>query len=307
MLAPLPEGEGLAAKYPGDAGLANDPAVVFADDFEEAEGIVLEPAGPHRTGHRWDQAWGLVRLTQDPEGVHSGRQAIRVTHSWPRSHGAEKHFDPGYDRLFLRYYMKYHKDYPGCHHTGMALFGAMPGINLGSSTGVRPDGRNHFTMLVDTMPPSSGEGFSTEPPGYVDIYCYHMDQGRKWGDILYPTGDVYPAENKGMYGPDFVPRPNLMAERGRWHCYELMVQCNTPGERDGRVAFWLDGKLAGDFPNLRLRSIPSLKINYVIIVSYSSSVRPNVTHWYDDIVAATEYIGPQVKPVSGLTRLGARV
>ncbi len=67
-----------------------------------------------------------------------------------------------------------------------------------------------------------------------------------------------------------------MAERGRWYCYELMVQANTPGRRDGRVAFWVDGKLAGDFPNLRLRGVELLKANYVVLVSYSSSRRENV-------------------------------
>jgi len=188
--------------------------------------------------------------------------------------------------------MKYAKEFPGCHHTGMAILGAAPGVTIGSSTGVRPDGRNHFTALVDTMPTWTGS--SPHPPGYMDIYCYHMDQGRKWGDIFFPTGEVYPPENDGLFGEHFVPRPNANAERDRWYCYELMVQANTPGERDGRVAFWVNGKLTGDFPNLRLRSVTTLKANQIIIVSYSSSVHPNVTHWYDDTVAATSYIGPQV-------------
>jgi hypothetical protein len=33
MLPQLPEGDGVAAKYPGDAGVEADPAVVFADGF----------------------------------------------------------------------------------------------------------------------------------------------------------------------------------------------------------------------------------------------------------------------------------
>jgi hypothetical protein len=292
MLPALPEGEGLAAKYPGDIGIEEDPAVVFADGFEDIEDVVMDTSTYAQPGKRWDNCWGIVRITRDPANVHSGRQAVEITHRVPRSNGAEKYLEPGHDTLFLRYYMKYAREFPGCHHTGMAIEGAVPGVNMGSSTGVRPDGRNHFTALVDTMP--TWTGVSPEPPGYMDIYCYHMDQGRKWGDILYPTGDVLPSESSGMFGPDFVPRPNLMAERGRWYCYELMVQANTPGERDGRVAFWVDGTLAGDFPNLRLRSVGILKANYVVIVSYSSSSHPNVTHWYDDVVAATSYIGPQV-------------
>ncbi len=36
----LPEGDtGIASKYPGDKGIANDPAVLFADDFENSSTI----------------------------------------------------------------------------------------------------------------------------------------------------------------------------------------------------------------------------------------------------------------------------
>ena len=289
----LPEGHGIAAKYPGDVGIEKDPAVIFADGFEDIEDVTMETSGYEQRGKKWDNAWGTVLIARDPENVHSGKQAIEVTHKQPmRSHGAEKRLEPGFDTLFVRYYMKYAREFPGCHHTGMAILGAAPGVNMGNSTGVRPDGRNHFTALLDTMPPWTGS--SPEPPGYMDIYCYHMDQGRKWGDILFPSGEIQPAENRGLFGEHFMPRPNVMAERGRWYCYELMVKANTPGERDGRVAFWVDGKLAGDFPNLRLRSVETLRANYIVIVSYSSSKHPNITHWYDDVVAATSYIGPQV-------------
>ena len=37
--APLPSGNsGIAARYPFDAGIASDPAVIFADDFESYSG-----------------------------------------------------------------------------------------------------------------------------------------------------------------------------------------------------------------------------------------------------------------------------
>jgi hypothetical protein len=75
-----------------------------------------------------------------------------------------------------------------------------------------------------------------------------------------------------------------------------MVRANAPGERDGRVAFWVDGGLAGDFPNLRLRSVPSLRANRVILSSYTSTQHADQTLWYDDVVVATSYVGPQVAP-----------
>ena len=55
--------------------------------------------------------------------------------------------------------------------------------------------------------------------------------------------------------------PEVIPVLGRWYSYELMVKANTPGQRDGRIAMWLDGKLIADFPNLRLRETSALKID----------------------------------------------
>jgi hypothetical protein len=192
--------------------------------------------------------------------------------------------------------MKYHADFPGCHHTGMCLWAGAPGIVLRSgtdhsATGVRANGESHFSVQLDTSPPWVGE--SDRPPGRSNIYCYHMDQVGRFGDKFFPSGQVVPAQNEGLFGEGFVAQPEFNAERGRWYCYEFMVAANTPGERDGRVAFWVDGRLAGDFPNLRFRSDPALKINHVVLGPYSSARHANKIMWYDDVVVATSYIGPQ--------------
>jgi hypothetical protein len=294
----LPEGDGLAAKYAGDEGIEDDPAVVFADGFEGIEDDAMAASGKDQQGNRWDTCANTVTIVTDPDMVHTGNRAAQVTFDHVGSHNAVKQFSPGVDTLFLRYYMKYHPEYPGCHHTGMLILAGAPGITLasGSATGVVPNGTNHFEALVDTTPP--GRHSTTPPPGNIDIYCYHMDQARKWGDLFYPTGDVMPEQNKWLFAEDFVPRPNINVERSRWYCYELMLKANTPGQRDGRVAFWVDGKLAGDFPNLRFRTTEKLKPNHVIIVAHSSRVRPNQTWWYDDVVAATSYIGPMAPPAA---------
>ena len=291
-LPELPEGDGIAAGYPGDQGIEEDTAVVFADGFEGIEDATMAPGFQKQKGKKWDSTWHTIGITENPENVHSGRRAVEITHEQPMAHGADRHFKEGFDTLHVRYYMKYAKDYPGCHHTGMHIMGGAPGVTGADTAGVRPDGRNHFVVKIDTLPPWTH--WSDRPPGVMDIYCYHMDQGKEWGDLFFPSGEVYPPENKGIFGEQFVARPDLSAELDRWYCYELMVKVNTPGERDGRVAFWVDGKLAGDFPNLRLRSVPELKANHVVLSSYSSRRHPNKTLWYDDVVVATSYIGPRV-------------
>jgi hypothetical protein len=114
-------------------------------------------------------------------------------------------------------------------------------------------------------------------PGQWLIYCYHPEQ-------------------RGRYGDNFYPEPKFLVERDRWYCCELMVKANTVGQRDGRIAFWVDGKLKGDFAGLRLRDVDSLKINFLSIGFYigNNRVRDN-RMWFDDVVVATSYIGP-IKP-----------
>ncbi len=295
MLAELPEGDGIAEKYPEDVGIEADPAVVFADGFEDIEGDWIAEGTETQKGKKWDSTFNRLIITREPENVHSGRQAVEITHTEPSNHNAVRQFGEGFDTLFVRYYMKYAKEFPGCHHTGMCILAGAPGVTLemGSATGVVPNGRSHFSVLLDTLRPRKDS--AAPPPGNMNVYCYHMDQGRKWGDLLFPTGEVVPPENERLFAEGFLPRPNLNVERGHWYCYEIMVSANTPGERDGRVAFWVDGKLAGDFPNLRFRDVETLKPNNVIICVHSSSTHANKTLWYDDVVAATAYIGP-MKP-----------
>jgi hypothetical protein len=161
-----------------------------------------------------------------------------------------------------------------------------------ASPGQRADGRNKFLATCENL---NSHGTS---PGVVNIYCYHPEQGQRYGDCFFSTGMVLPGSNTrsgaATFGPHFVSRPDVIPELGRWYCYEFMVKANTPGERDGRIACWLDGKLAADFPNLRLRDVDTLKIDRCGLTLHISrnTARAN-TKWYDDVVIATSYIGPQ--------------
>ena len=74
-----------------------------------------------------------------------------------------------------------------------------------------------------------------------------------------------------------------------------MVKANTPGQRDGRIAFWLNGQLIADFPNLRLRDSTALTIDRFTLDLHVLNNNLGVAQkWYDNVVAATSYIGPMV-------------
>ena len=295
-LTPLPENLGLAARYSSDQDLRKDAAVVFVDDVETSTGATLLDgfASDHKSARNnpWDNAWGRVRITRDPAHTHTGGQALEFSTQPPGGTGVSKDLGSGFDRLFLRYYIKYDDVFPGAHHVGGALSARPPGERP-APPGIKADGTNRFDVLLDH--------WSFHPklpaPGYLVAYVYHMDQQHEWGEQFYPSGVTQPGVNaaRGIFGPSFVPRPNFLPTRGRWYCNELMAQANTPGQRDGRIAFWVDGRLAADFPNLRFRSVESLKLNRASIGMYESRTGAVRRVWIDDVVVASAYIGPMTK------------
>lgn len=285
-LTALPEGnQGVAAKYPGDRGIETDKAVIFHDDFES-----VNPRA------KWSKLYGgaNIRITDESGNVHGGKKALEFT--VPRrkgevSNSLVKQFESGYDTIYLRYYSKFDKDFDqtGSSHNGAILAALAPGLPF-ATPGVRANGRNKFMASFENWRGEAG----TPSPGELNIYCYHPEQRTEFGDHFFPSGKVFPFSSRpGPFGPQFVPRPDIIPELGRWYCFEFMLKANTAGQRDGRVACWLDGKLIGDFPNLSLRDVDTLKINVVTVDLHilSNPIREN-KKWYDDVVVANSYIGP---------------
>jgi hypothetical protein len=287
--AALPEGnKGIAAKYLLDAGLERDPGIVFADDFDSG-----------RT--KFENSWGGVVFTDQPENVHGGKKAMECVLPWPRAArevgmGVGQRLKEGYDTLHLRYYAKFGKTtelYHGGTHNGGSIFARAPGVP-DAKPGIPADGRNDYTALLDTWRPDD----KVASPGTLAVYCYHPEQRHQWGEHFFASGKMLPYGGpSGYFGPGFVSRPDLVPERDRWICYELMVKANTPGKRDGRIAFWIDGKLAADFQNLRLRDVDALKANRVSLGLYTKNeaIKGPCSMWYDDVAVATSYIGPVTK------------
>jgi hypothetical protein len=288
----LPEGDtGIAAKHPGDVGIGSDSNVIFADDFERyGQSSELTQNG------RWDSVYQnqYVAIVSDAANVHAGSKALEFTlpqQTAELSDGTDKIVSPELDVLFLRYYSKFMPPYDvvGSSHNGSSIsahyfngFMATPGIPA--------DGTNKFLVNYENW---RGD-VQTASPGDLNVYVYHPLQRDNYGDHFFPTGLVMPNTSIPFdFGPNFVSRPDVIPELDRWYCYEVMVQANTPGLKDGRIAFWLDGKLLADFPNLRLRDIDTLKIDRFGL-SFHIKSNPNgiAKKWYDDMVAATSYIGP---------------
>ncbi len=287
----LPEGKGLAGGYQNDHGIENNKAVLFYDGFEN-------PLGFEHWSHNWANEGSGEILHPEKDIGANGRVYKAIIYrpsERAASVGIRKFLTPGYDTLFFRYYARYKTGielfHGGTHNAG-SIAARLSEELYESHAGVYPDGHNIYSINLDTWRPDQ----DVKSPGNIAFYCYHMDQGHQWGDHFFPSGLILPG-GRDLFGDQFIARDDFIPETGRWYCYEMMIQANTPGQRDGRIAFWVDGKLMGDFQNLRFRETKHLKPNRIALNLYTHN--PNnkydLTMWFDDVVAATSYIGPRAE------------
>lgn len=313
--ARLPQGFGLSAKYPHDAGMARDPAVLLAEDFEGG--------APEDLKRRWSDVSnqdGKVLAFSDgvPPDSH-GTRCLQMTATLGENTGGHLYtrLPRAVDRVFARFYVKFPEDTGYIHH-----FVHLGGYNPPTAwpqggAGERPRGDERITVGIEPH----GHYGRHSAPGAWTFYAYWQEMkisadGKYWGN--------------GLQGvrPAIIPR-------GRWQCVEVMVQLNSTSQKaDGELALWLDGRLEAHFARgvqrspwtgmgfklvdaggqpfegFRWRKSPDLKLNFFWLLHYvtENAARQNqVAHpprtnrvWFDDLVVATEYIGP-LQP-----RLGSR-
>jgi hypothetical protein len=310
-LGPLSEGPGLAGKFPGDRGISNHPTVLLAEDFE----------GPALTDlkQRWNEIENkdgkVLELVGDKPEASAGKQCLQVTATLGENTGGHlfKRIDPIQERVFARFYVKFAGDAPYLHHFS-GLGGYNPPTNWPQgSAGKHAAGDTRFSARIE---PNGSYGSLPAPGGWM-FYTYWNDMkqsgdGGFWGNGLWPVGKPAPP-------------------KGRWQCVEMMLTCNTVGQSDGELALWLDGKLttrigpgtatgkwtgegfevkeneidAEIFEGFRWRTVPELAVSYFMLSHYvtENAYRQNKVEqppkvnrvWFDDIVIATEYIGPIAK------------
>lgn len=311
----LPEGPGLSAKYPGDAGLARDPAVLLAEDFENGALDTLKK--------QWSDISNkdgkVLAFSKDvPPGSHGGR-SIQMTATLAENTGGHLYtrLPRPVDKAFARFYVKFPKDTGYIHH--FVHFG---GYNPSTSwpqggAGERPRGDDRITVGIEPY----GHYGKFPAPGAWTFYTY-------WHEMKISGDRKYWGNALDGPKPTAIPLD-------RWQCVEVMLQLNSaPDKADGELALWIDGKLetylkkgvprgpwdgqgfktatsGGEpFEGFRWRKSNDLKINFFWLLYYItenaprqnkvSNPPPTSRVWFDDIVVATEYIGP-IKAASDQT------
>ncbi len=310
----LPEGtNGIASKYNGDKGIQSDDRVVFCEQFEQKN--------MEKTMKRWESARGhkkgQLKLTgRTPDGS-SGSRSLLMKHIGGKTSTVDlyrrlKNSDGeyGYEKLFMRMYVRFGSNCQPLHHFGTGIGGDNPPKPWPQmDAGNRPSGDESFNV-------------SFEPFGKDwrwDFYVY-------WNEMRGSP------PNGKTWGNSFIQDDRLTAEKGKWTCIEVMVKLNDTGDTNGELAAWVNGKkvshLGKGFPKgtwvwdkfhpgkkgpgykwedgrtkvpgnkpfqgFRWRTSEELKITYIWPYVYiTKAPEGHISRvWFDHIVVARNYIGP---------------
>ena len=272
---PAGESAGLAAKFPQDAGIDSDPRVLLHEDFESG---AFDKS-------RWSEVSNkaeALSFTADVPADSAGKKSLLVTAKLGQNTGGHlfRRFKPGVDRMYARFYVKFAEDCDYIHHFVHIVAENPPVPWPTGGAGLCPEGDKKFSTGLEPC----GANAKYAPPGAWNFYTYWWKMKRS-GDGKY-------------WGNSFMPTPPVIPARGRWYAMEMMVQANTVGQADGRQAFWIDGQKVGDFGGIEWRTTADLKVNAFWLMSYVTdrwTKNPTNRVWFDDVVVATEYIGPLAK------------
>lgn len=266
----MPSERGLAAKYAGDKGIENDPNMVIFTDFgsdgwhkhwsggkRETISVVAEDKERH-----FQSLQNKALRIKVPKGEHYGAS---IQYKFKERTGSEP------EEVYFRYYLRFGSDWDP------AEGGKLPGIGGTydrAGWGGRPsNGRNGWSARGQFKGQKEGK----TPIGF---YCYHADMQGKYGDTW-----IWEKDKLGYL------------DNNRWYCIEQYVRMNTPGKNDGILRGWVDGMLAFEKTDIRMRDMPDLKIECVWINIYHGgtwSAESDDHLFIDNIVIAKRYIGPML-------------
>ena len=171
---------GIAAKYPGDKGIEDDPRVLFVEDFET--GTVEE------IGARWGQIYKPenIDLSTDVHANSPGEKSIRM-----RDNGYLFTHPRGVDTMYARFYVKFHEKTGYIHHFVHLVADRNPKPWPKGGAGETPPGDEKFSTGIEP----TGRWGQYSPPGVWNFYTYWHEMQTKWGSVF--NGKQEPIEPGG--------------------------------------------------------------------------------------------------------------
>ncbi len=174
------------------------------------------------------------------------------------------------EEIFFRYYLRFADDW-----NPTIQGGKLPGISgtyNRAGWGGRPV-NGHDGWSARGLFERQRDGLTA-----IGFYCYHVDM-------------------KGKYGSNWVWGRDRLGylENNRWYAVEQQLKLNHPGVNDGVLRGWIDGRLAFEKTDVRMRDTTDLKIEMVWLNVYQGGTRPapSEDHLYiDNVVISRNRIGP---------------
>jgi len=284
-------GAGIAIEYPADRGIAKNPAVIFADDFEGwTEDGTQPPKGA------WSVRKNKKSLTrvvagrggrvleiacwQDGKGSSTGGLSRKLGNYNHRNEG----LGDGYDELYVRYTIQFDDAYEGVRNHGANLGGR--DVTRGGSAWVGMAGIRDVSSrgyFYSGLQPRGKSGSKTLEMGF---YSYHLDKRGPWGE-------------------NYEVQRRIPIQVGTWHCVERHLKLNSvdrakadPAVADGIEELWIDGQLSIRKQGVRFRRVPQLRITLFSLETYYHGLpakfsrdRP-IRVYIDNVVIARQYVGP---------------
>ncbi|MGB9687475.1 hypothetical protein [Thermogutta sp.] len=308
----LPQGPGLAQKVGDWARLRGHPDVVLVEDFE------LDTISQLQS--RWTQISHpeIMSLASENAPGSTGTRSLLMTHTGGRGTGGHlyRRLERGYKQLFVRFYVKFDPDCAPIHHFFHVGGYYPPTPWPQGGAGERPRGNERLTVGI--------EPFGSD--WRWDYYTYWMEmrasppRGQTWGncfindpnlkvtkgrwqclEVMIQLNDP-PSERNGELAlwldGRLVSHLGAGFPRGKWTFDRFL-----PGQ-GGQSIRWNDEKGGPEtftvppggepFPGFRWRNDERLQINFVWALLYiTKAPEGHISRvWFDDIVAATRYIGP---------------
>jgi predicted amidohydrolase len=306
---------GLAAKYPGDSGIEKDPKVIFVENFEEPSLDAMK--------QRWENVSHpeIMSVAADVPPGSGGKQSLLLTHVGGKGNGGHlyRRLPMGLDRVYARFYVKFDPECAPIHHFGTCIGGNNPAtrwpmVSAGNRTagdksfwaGIEPFGKSwrwdFYTYWCEMRgsPPRGqtwGNSFIHDPElkavrgrwTCVEVMMKMNDAGDTNGEMaLWIDGRQVSHLGKGF-------------PKGKWVYDKFM-----PGQ-GGNGVRWNDATggpeplatAAGGepFEGFRWRTAKELNLNFVWAYLYITKAPAGHVSkvWFDQIVVATDYVGPIAK------------
>jgi hypothetical protein len=223
----------LSTQYPGDVGIAADPRVLFASDFER--GLV--------GWTRYTAATDQIAVMTDATMAHAGSKYLRAQVTRTQlattpniSANAQYEFATRVPEVYWRFHTRFVGQSASPHHWVRVAAGT-PSYDSDGLANTVPSGAQGFWFDLDASQTKTFAFYA---------YWYKMRSGR-CNDGTATPGCAGDQGTTYYYGNNFNPAGQTAFASDSWFCLEIRAKANTIGQSDGELTLWKDDALVGEY------------------------------------------------------------